>query len=170
MVASTVTKAAVKVTGAKSGDLAAQVAGVALDPAGRAITIQFSALPNADRIKIELLPAIRDPWGQPIQAIVLPFSVKPQIALGLLAGDVDGSGKVNEADVQAVRAHLGQRAAGPEPLATQGKPTEPASRPAPSVAGQVLNVLNARYDVHGSGDITEADAQAVQKNIGQALP
>ena len=142
VVASTVTADAVKVTGAKAGDLSDRVKDVSLDATGRRVTIQLAALPDADRIKIELLKTIRDPWNQPLQWTGLPVAVRPHVTVGILVGDVDASGVVTDDDVAAVRSRIGRASTGPD----------------------------ARYDVDCSGDITEADAKMVQTRSGRALP
>lgn len=132
----TATAAAVTITGAANGDQAALVDTLEVSPDGMTLTVSLSApLPDADAYTIGLTAALQSTEGETLVGDV-------DMTLAALAGDVDASGTVAEADVVALRAQGGQSAT----------PTA------------------CRYDLDGSGDVTGADQMLVRARIGNHLP
>jgi len=131
----TVTADAVTVTGQTGGDLSSRVRSAACEPGDRAILVAFDPpLAEADRYTITVAASVAGAGGMLLAGRAA--------TLGVLPGDVDGSGMVTAADVLAVRG----------------------------AAGQGLGDANAGLDVNRSGDVTGDDLQAVQKRVGTALP
>jgi hypothetical protein len=138
----TVSKASVKVTGTRGGDLSSLVGSVTLDANRRILIVQMTSMPVADSVKFELLSTVRTPWNQTVAALALPATVALNVTVGSLVGDVTGDGQVSAVDVTAVREHAGFEAVG----------------------------VNAKYDVDCSGQITGEDMQLVSRYVGNTLP
>ncbi len=127
---------AVTIAGESGGDVAGLLSGFAVSESGEAVTINFSsALPDGDRYTFTVTTAVLAADGSALE-------VAASRSVGVLAGDVDGSGEVTAADVLAVR---------------------------PAV-GQAVTAENARLDVTGTGIVTGDDMRAVRGRLGRKLP
>jgi len=132
----TVVPGAVTLAGQVSGDLSGLIESLTLDGAGTTLTVTLAApLPDAERCTVTVTDALRSAGGQAV-------SGDADVAIGVLAGDVDASGQVTSADVLAVRAAV----------------------------GQALSGATAACDVDLSGTITGADMAAVRARLGRSLP
>ena len=132
----TVLGGAVTIATAQGGDVSGLITSQTLDAAGTHLTVTLSSpLPDGQRYTLTLGGAIRDTDGLPVAGAMTR-------TVGVLAGDVDGSGAVTVADLLAVRA----------------------------AAGLPLTATAARCDIDASGVITGADLLAVRGRLGHALP
>jgi len=138
----TVSKSSIAVTGTRGGNLASLVDTVTLDSTRRVIVIKMLSMPKADKVRFQVNTTVRDAWNQAVTTLWLPFTVNLNVTVGVLVGDVNGDGRVGEADLLAVRDHAGQSATG----------------------------ANAKYDVDCSGEITGADLLPVRENLDATLP
>ncbi len=134
--ADTIGSAPVDIIGQNGGDMSQMIDSVTLSADGRTLIVQLSGpLPDADRYSFSLAAGLRS-----VDGTELTGSSSQTIAV--LAGDIDGSGRVDERDVLAARAMVGQ------PLSPDGW----------------------RYDVDGSGSVSGADLRHVRKLMGSSLP
>lgn len=132
----TVVPGSVTLIGQSTGDVTGTIQALTLGAGNQVVTIGLHApLPDADRYTVTFSQTIRGISG-------LAISGSRSLDLAVLAGDVDASGAVGDADVVATRAQ----------------------------ADAALGADNARYDVNRSGGITGADALAVRKRVGNTLP
>jgi hypothetical protein len=113
-----------------------RISSVALDSTGQVLTVTLSSpLPDQQWYTIALNPQITAKAGGPARGV-------KSVKVGLLAGNVTGSGHVTTADVAAERSYI-------------GVPVTPAT---------------AKYDVDGNGVITAADQRLIQSLVGHSLP
>jgi hypothetical protein len=113
-----------------------RISSAALDSTGQVLTVTLtSPLPDQQWYTIALNPQITATAGGPMRGV-------KSVKVGLLAGNVTGSGHVTTADVAAERSYI-------------GVPVTPAT---------------AKYDVDGNGVITAADQRLIQSLVGRSLP
>jgi Dockerin type I domain/Protein of unknown function (DUF1565) len=126
----TLTPGSVTLSGQTTGDQTGLVQSLTLEDAGATIVITLSAtLPDADRY------TVKTTGGAALEG-------DTDLELGVLAGDVNASGTVSQADIVATR----------------------------NQTGNTLNDTTAACDVDASGTITGADMAAVRDRLGHALP
>ena len=134
--AASLTPGAVSINGLANGDTSALIEALSLSPEGDVVTVILSApLPDADTYTFTVTSATLTQDGNSISG---PAS----LTIRVLAGDVDASGAVTQADVLAVR----------------------------NAVGSNLNTATSRFDLDGSGVITGEDMRAARKRIGNRLP
>ena len=127
---------AVTITGQTGGDVSPLIGSLSLDEAKRTLTIALSAtLPDADVYTITITSQLKDFLGASVTG-------DPDVAVTVLAGDVDGSGSVTQADMLAVR----------------------------EAVGQVVDAERAPKDIDQSGTISAGDMSAVRRRLGNQLP
>jgi len=131
---SSLTPAAIGVVGLTHGNQSSLVQSVVAGAGNLSALITLAAPPDAD-IYTLTLTGFRTAGG-------MPYTGATSLALGCLAGDADGTGKVTGTDLTAVRARL----------------------------GQTVTANTARYDLDGSGTIDAADILAARAHAGAALP
>jgi hypothetical protein len=132
----TVVAGAVTIVGAARGDQSALIQTQTLDAGGTVLTVSLlAAAPDADVYTVTVTHLLRDLDGGSVTG-------DADVSIRCLAGDVDGSGRVTEADVVAVR----------------------------NGAGATVGAGNAMLDVTCSGGITSADMLGVRSRVGAALP
>ena len=132
----TVIAGAVSLTGDSSGDVSALIQGLSLDPGGHVLVMTLSASPpDGDSFTVTISDTLRTTGGGTVAG-------DRQLTVRLLAGDVDGSGRVSAGDILAVRA----------------------------AAGQLLTVQNASVDIDGSGSISGTDLLLIRSRLGRHLP
>lgn len=133
----TLAPSAVEVTGQQNGDCSSYVDALTLDASNALLTITLaSALPDADRYTIRLTGVLTGLGGTALAG-------RTTLELGVLAGDVDGSGRVEPGDMGLVRQATGMAVAG---------------------GTEMLR------DVDASSQVTGADVLAVRSHLGRALP
>ena len=144
--AATVNAAGVTIVGQKSGSQASRIGQVELVGERTLLVTLNSALPDADWYTLTVATSVRGADGTALVG-------KRSVRVGLLAGDVDGSGRVDAADMLIVRslAGLGLR---PQTWIPQGLDGETA----------------ARADVDGSGAVTGTDLRLLRQFVGNVLP
>ncbi|NIA22256.1 MAG: hypothetical protein GWP05_09915, partial [Anaerolineaceae bacterium] len=126
---------AVTITGQAGGDVSSLVESLTLDGARRTLTIALSAaLPDADLYTVAITSGLKDFLGASAGG-------DSDLTLRVLAGDVDGSGSVTQADMLVVRA-----------------------------AGLVVDAERAPTDIDQSGTISAGDMSAVRCRLGNQLP
>jgi len=128
--------AALSIVGHVNGNQSSRIGGHWLDAARTVLTVELNSdLPEGDIYTISLSSQVRNLAEQ-------PASGQTVVSLKVLAGDVDGSGRVTAADMRAVRMQ----------------------------AGRPVDATTARFDVDRSGVISMADLLAVRSRVGAALP
>lgn len=100
---------------------------------GNEVTVALTSVANRQWLTVRLT-GIQAADGATLDEAV--------VTLGVLGGDVDGNGVINNTDVQVVRAVLGQR----------------------------VSERNFRADVNSSGMLTQADFQVVRMRVGHRVP
>ncbi len=126
----------VMLTGGVSGDLSNLVSSVTLDASGRNMTIDLSQPLHTDQsLVVTISSTLRGTDGSALDGT-------RSIMMRLLPGDVDGSGRVEAADMRAIR----------------------------QAVGQSLTAGNCHLDVDGSGAISGNDLREVRGRLGTALP
>ena len=93
----------------------------------------MNGVPNASHLSVSLTNVTNSSGD---------FSANIPISMGLLAGDTNGDGSVNSADISQTK----------------------------SQSGQAVNNLNFREDVATDGSINSADISLVKSKSGMALP
>ncbi len=133
---STLLPGAVTITGQAGGNVSSLIQSLTLDPSRTILTVALSGpVPDADRYTVAVTGALRAADGEAVTG-------DADVAIRVLAGDVDGSGSVTQADMLAVRSSVGQ------PVDAQRAPT----------------------DIDQSGAITPADMSAIRRRLGNQLP
>lgn len=132
----TLTPGSVTLSAQTTGDQTGLVQSLALEDGGATIVVTLSTtLPDADRYTVTVTDAVKTTGGASLQG-------DTSLELGVLAGDVNASGTVTQADIVATRDQ----------------------------AGNALGEVTAAYDVDASGAITASDMAAVRDRLGHALP
>jgi len=128
--------AALSIVGQVNGNQSSRISGHWLNAARTVLTVQLSSdLPDGDIYTVSLASQVRNLAEQRASGVT-------SLELKVLAGDVDGSGRVTAADMRAVRMQ----------------------------AGRPVDATTARFDVDRSGAISTADMLAVRNRVGAALP
>ena len=131
----TVGSGLITISGPRSGDVSSRIGSVGLIDERTILITMAEALPDAERLTFTIGEGLRGVGG-------VTLSGGGALQIGVLAGDVDGSGVVDAADVMAVRGQVG--------------------RP--------VSAATARYDVDGSGSISGSDMQRIRSLVGNRLP
>jgi hypothetical protein len=105
--------------------------GATLESDGRTLVFTFAALPNARRYTFELAATVTDAAG-------CSLSVAPSLAIAALAGDANGDGGVDVADLAALRER----------------------------STLLVVPALARYDLNADGRINVGDLLAARARIG----
>jgi hypothetical protein len=126
----TVGASAVTIVGNTTGDQAARIGSVTLDGDRTLIIALSTALPDGDQYTVTVNTSLHTASGGQVSGDL-------DRRLRALAGDVDASGQVTNADVIATR----------------------------EAAGQAITPETARFDVDGSGQITTADMGRIRKSM-----
>ena len=126
----------VTIISSTGGNYSNRIYSATLDSAGKVLTVTLSSpLPDQQWYTIALNPLLTATVGGPVRGV-------KSVKVGMLAGNVTGSGRVTTADVAAERSYI-------------GVPVTPAT---------------AKYDVDGNGVITAADQRLIQSLVGRSLP
>jgi len=131
----TVNSGALTITGDASGDVSSLISDVALVDGTKIVVILSSGLASGDRYTLTVNTSVTSPAEQAVGG-------DRNIRLGVLSGDVDGSGGVTLSDMLAIRARV----------------------------GLPLDQTTVWFDIDGSGQITGADMRSVRRSLGNALP
>jgi hypothetical protein len=133
---SNATVTGVTIVSSTGSNYSSRISSAALDSTGKVLTVILtSPLPDQQWYTVALNPLLTATAGGPVRGV-------KSVKVGLLAGNVTGSGHVTTADVAAERGYI-------------GVPVTPAT---------------ARYDIDGNGVITAADQRLIQSLVGHSLP
>ncbi len=127
---------ALTITGTNGTNFSSYISSTSLDVTGQILNVTLSApLPDQKWYTFALNPLLTAANGGPVLGV-------KSVKIGLLAGNVTGSGRVSTADVAAERSYI-------------GLPVTPAT---------------ARFDIDSNGVITAADQRLIQSLVGHSLP